>query len=78
MTDLELVLTMLGEKSTAAITQATDAQGLRENEHAAKSGGRVAGDARRGLEHRLGRSVVSGHNFLKGSSADANQKKLSD
>jgi DNA-damage-inducible protein D len=66
MTDFELVFTMLGEKSTAAIARKNDAIGLDENAKAAHSGGRVAGDARRGLEQELGRSVVSKENFLKG------------
>lgn len=64
MTDLELVFTMLGEKSTTAIAQATDAQGLVPNARAARSGGKVAGDARKGLENKLGKSVVSPSNFL--------------
>lgn len=64
MTDLELVFTMLGEKSTAAISQASNANGFQENATAAKSGGRVAGDARRDLERRLKSSVVSRANFL--------------
>lgn len=66
MTDLELVLTMLGEKSTSAIAQTTNAQGFPQNADAAHSGGKVAGDARRGLEQKLGRSVVSAGNFLNG------------
>lgn len=64
MTDLELIFTMLGEKSTTAIAVATDAQGFRENADAASSGGKVAGDARRNLEARLGKPIVSRENFL--------------
>ena len=67
MTDLELVFTMLGEKSTTAIAQAMKAQGLNENAAAARSGGRVAGDARRNLERQLNGSVVSRSNFLESS-----------
>lgn len=65
MTDLELILTMLGEKSTATIAQSTNAQGLQENERAATSGGKIAGTARKDLETHLGRPVVSSSNFLK-------------
>lgn len=65
MTDLELVFTMLGEKSTAAIAQAAQASGFNENAKAARTGGRVAGDARRDLERQLNRSVVSRSNFLE-------------
>jgi hypothetical protein len=65
MTDFELVLTMLGEKTTAAIAQTSDAQGLDQNATAARSGGRVAGNTRKELEEQLGRSIVSPKNFLK-------------
>jgi DNA-damage-inducible protein D len=64
MTDLELIFTMLGEKSTTAIAQATNAQGLPGNERAAKSGGKIAGDARRKLEIESGKPVLSKSNFL--------------
>jgi hypothetical protein len=65
MTDLELVFTMLGEKSTAAIAQATSANGFSSNAVAARAGGKVAGDARKGLEKQLGGLVVSRSNFLR-------------
>ena len=68
MTDLELIYTMLGEKSTTAIAVASDAQGLKENIDAAASGGKVAGDARRGLEEKLGKPITSKQNFLNGGS----------
>ena len=76
MTDLELIFTMLGEKSTAAIASSMDAQGLKENVESAMAGGKVAGDARRGLEVKLGRRVVSSQNFLKGSSRAMDPEKL--
>lgn len=64
MTDIELILTMLGEKSTVSIAIARDAQGFAENNNAAHAGGKIAGGARRKLEAELGRSVVSPENFL--------------
>jgi DNA-damage-inducible protein D len=67
MTDLELVFTMLGEKSTAAIAQASQADGFNDNARSARSGGRVAGDARRALERQLDSHVVSRSNFLENS-----------
>src|SRR6185437_7010759 len=67
MTDLELVFTMLGEKSTAEIAKASDAIGFQENARAANAGGRVAGDARRNLERQLNKTVVSRSNFLSDS-----------
>lgn len=72
MTPLELALTMLGETTTAEIAKTTDAQGFDENKSAAKSGGEVAGSARRDIEKRLGKKVVSKDNYLPASQ----QKKL--
>ena len=66
MTDLELVFIMLGEKSTAAIAQALNAKGFYDNAQAASHGGRVAGDARKGLEAKMNKKVVSESNFLNG------------
>ena len=63
MTDMELVLTMLGEASTTEIARTRDAQGMAENEKAAKDGGRIAGDARRQLEKETGKSVISKQNY---------------
>jgi hypothetical protein len=74
MTDLELVFTMLGEKSTTEIAKASNAVGFSENAVAARSGGRVAGDARRDLERQLKKSVVSRSNFLEESRAKDPQK----
>lgn len=64
MTDLELIFTMLGEASTTAITRADDARGFMENRRAAQKGGGVAGKARRDLEKKTGKRVVSGENYL--------------
>lgn len=64
MTDLELILTMLGEKSTKEIAQIRDAQGFGENKQAARSGGDIAGNARRSLERETGKSAISTSNFL--------------
>lgn len=66
MTDLELIFTMLGEKSTTAIAVAMNSQGFKQNAEAAGSGGKVAGDARAELEKKLNKPVVSDQNFLKG------------
>ena len=64
MTDIELILTMLGEKSTKEIAQIKDAQGFEENKVAARLGGDIAGNARRSLEAQTKRPVVSSSNFL--------------
>ena len=62
MSPLELALTMLGETTTAELARTTDAQGFRANEEAAKLGGKVAGGARKNIEQKIGRSVVSRDN----------------
>ncbi len=64
MTDLELIFSMLGEAATTEIARTKDAQGLPENKIAAKAGGAVAGNARRELENKSGRKVVSRENYL--------------
>ena len=64
MTDLELILTMLGETSTTTIARQRDAQGLYDNASAARSGGSIAGGARKQIEQETGQKVVSSENFL--------------
>lgn len=69
MTDMELILTMLGESSTKEIAVKRDAQGLYENAQAARAGGGIAGSTRKQIEAQTGQKVVSSHNFL-GKKAD--------
>ncbi len=64
MTDLELIFTMLGEAATTEIARNKDAQGLVKNKKAAQEGGSVAGGARRQLEAKSGRKVVTPNNYL--------------
>jgi hypothetical protein len=64
MTDLELIFTMLGEASTTEIARRKDAQGFPANRRTAKEGGTIAGDARKALEAKTGRPVVSASNNL--------------
>jgi len=64
MTDLELIFSMLGEASTKEITVNTDTQGFDENKKAAQAGGKIAGDARKQLELKSGKKVVSDTNYL--------------
>jgi DNA-damage-inducible protein D len=64
--DLELVFNMLGEAATTEITRNKDARGFLENKETAREGGEVAGKARKDLESRTGRRVVSRKNYLEG------------
>ena len=74
MSDLELIFSMLGEASTQAIVQTKQPKGFIENKKVAKQGGNVAGNARKELEEKTGKKVVSNENYLElGQSA---KKKL--
>ncbi len=64
MNDLELIFSMLGEAATTEITRNRDARGFVENKQAAGEGGEVAGKARKDLESRTGKRVVSRQNYL--------------
>jgi hypothetical protein len=64
MNDLELIFTMLGEAATTEITRNRDARGFEESKTAAREGGTIAGDARRQLEKKSGRKIVSRENYL--------------
>jgi hypothetical protein len=64
MTDLELIFSMLGEASTKEIVVNINPQGFVENKKAAKAGGKIAGDARKQLEIKSGKKVVSKENYL--------------
>jgi DNA-damage-inducible protein D len=63
MDDFELIFTMLGERSTTEIHRTENSEGLPKLKSDAKAGGDIAGGARKKLEKRLGRSVVSKKNF---------------
>lgn len=65
MDDFELIFTMLGERSTTEIHRTEDSKGLPKLKSDAKAGGDIAGGARKKLEKRLGRSIVSKSNFKK-------------
>ncbi len=64
MDDFELIFTMLGERATTEIHRTEDSQGVPKLKSDAHAGGKIAGDARKKLEERLGRSIVSKKNFL--------------
>ena len=59
MTNLELVLNMLAETSTTELSKEQKPKTLSENKNIAEKGGSVAGIARKDLEKKLGRSVIS-------------------
>lgn len=64
MTNLELVLNMLAEASTTEISEVKKPETFHENRKVAREGGKVAGKARKAIESRTGRKVVSKENYL--------------
>jgi len=64
MSEAELIFTALAELSTRQIAETDDATGMTENKVAATKGGAIAKQARKALEAKTGRSVVTGENFL--------------
>lgn len=64
MTDLELIFSMLGEAATTEITRVDDAKGFQESKRSAHKGGEVAGKARKDLERKTRKKVVSPENYL--------------
>lgn len=59
MTNIELVLNMLAEVSTTAISKAQEPKSLEENMKVATAGGKVAKNARQNLENQIGHTVIS-------------------
>lgn len=65
MSDLELVLTMLSEATTTEIEKQKNPRTFDEHKEAARSGGEAAGVARRAVETRTGKKVVTSDNAEK-------------
>ncbi|MFH0820236.1 MAG: Bro-N domain-containing protein [Candidatus Peregrinibacteria bacterium] len=65
MNDLELIFNMLGERATTEIHRNENSQGLPKLKEDAKAGGDIAGGARKQLEKKLGRPIISKANYLK-------------
>ena len=64
MSTTEIILNMLAETATKDIAEATNPQGLEENKKAAQDGGSIAGDARKSIEARTGKPVITSKNAI--------------
>ena len=62
MSDLELVLNMLAEATTTELSKSTNPKTFKENVEVAKQGGNVAGNARKEIEEKSGRPVITSKN----------------
>ena len=74
MSEAELIFTALAELSTRQIAETDEATGMAENKQAATKGGAIAKQARRALEAKTGKSVVTGDNFLPPGNASRAKK----
>ena len=62
MTNLELVLNMLAEATTAEISKENNPVTFDDNKKIAKKGGEIAGDTREKIEQQTGKNIVSSQN----------------
>ncbi len=62
MTNMELVLNMLAETATTEISKKIEPKDLIENKTVAREGGDVAGNARREIESKTSKKVISSKN----------------
>ena len=64
MTDIEVLLTDLGEIATRDIAKSERPQGLKENIKVARKGRQVASDARKSYEKATNKSAITNKNVL--------------
>lgn len=64
MSTLEIVLNMLAEATTTELTKTTNPQGLEENKKVAREGGNIAGNARKEIEQKTGKPVITSKNAV--------------
>lgn len=62
MTNMELVLNMLAEATTTEISKQEQPDTFEQNQEIAQQGGEIAGTARRQIERKTGKSVVTAKN----------------
>lgn len=72
MSTLELALNMLAEATTTELTRAQNPQGLTQNQVVAREGGSIAGNARKEIEARTGKPVITPDNAAKLNSVVTN------
>jgi len=62
MSTLELALNMLAEATTTELTKVHNPEGLAANKKVARSGGEIAGNARKDIERKTGKPVITAKN----------------
>ncbi len=76
MTNLEIVLNMLAEATTTEISKKEQPAGFEESLKVAREGGSIAGNARKDIEKRVGKSVVSSRNAKSPKELDITVESL--
>lgn len=76
MTNMELVLNMLAEVSTTEISKERKPTSMNESKVIAQQGGTIAGNARKQIEARTGKKIVSKLNAKKIEGGKPKRKKL--
>jgi len=76
MDDFELIFTMLSERATTEIHRTEDSQGIPKLKEDARDGGKIAGNARKQLEKKLGKSIVSKKRFIEKTENDLTLPKI--
>ena len=76
MTNLELVLNMLAEATTSEISKEKKPKNIDENKVIARQGGTIAGNARKEIESKTGKKIVSTLNAKRMVEAKPKKKKL--
>lgn len=74
MSDIEVILTDLGEVATRELAKKHKPKGLEENKKMARLGGHAAKSARDDLEKNLGKSVITSENNLNYKYINDNKK----
>ena len=64
MSDLEILLTYIGETATREVAKKYNPRGLIQNKEIAKRGGNIAKNTRDNLEKELGKSVITKENNI--------------
>ena len=75
MTNIELALNQLAEVSATALSKAKNPSGMPETKQVAYEGGSIAGNARKDLESKLGKSVISQLNAEDPNLLDENDEE---
>ena len=74
MSDLEVILTDLGEAATRELVKEHNPQGLKQNQIIAKMGGSASKAARENIEKNLGKTIINSNNNLKYKYIDEQEK----